>query len=325
MDQPTAHIPRSRQPEGPTQEIRQPGPPPGAAPPQAAGPSTPPPGPPPGAAPTPRAPEPAPKRPSRWRDPISIVLILVIVVAVLAAALIGAELYVRKAANDAIKKATACKTEDSEDTVDVSFRNTPPVLWQYITNNYPRITVNTHGTRISDLQGATIDVIVDDIDMNGDATKSGTIGAIDATLNWTTTGILDTVRESLNNLIPDELKAFTSFISLDSFVTDVKTDPSAGTVTVEGAFDVSITVQPKAENGDLRLVIPENGIKVPIGSIPRESLQETLDEKTKEINDNDLGIKVTKAEVTNDAVILEFGAQNSTVPTGGTDPCFADL
>jgi hypothetical protein len=245
---------------------------------------------------------------------------------VLAAALIGAELYVRKAANDAIKKATACKTEDSEDTVDVSFTNSPPVLWQYITNKYPRITVQTHGTHVGSMEGATVDVAVDDINMNGDASKSGTIGAINATFNWTTDGILQTVRDSINDVIPDELSSFTSFISLDSLVSDVKTDPSAGTVTVEGSFDISITVQPKVENGNLRLVIPENGIKIPIGSIPRESVQETLDEKTKKISDSDLNIKVVEpVEVLNDAVVLHFAAKDSTVPLGSSDPCFADL
>ncbi|MBV9513484.1 MAG: LmeA family phospholipid-binding protein [Mycobacteriaceae bacterium] len=253
-------------------------------------------------------------------------LILVIVLALIAAGLIGAELYTRHSANDKIKAATACETQDSADTVSVSFSNSPPVLWQYLTNRFSKITVTTHGTHIRNAQGMTADVVVQDINLHGDATKKGTIGAINASMRWTTDGILQTVKQSINDYIPDSLKSFTQFLSLDSLVTGVTTDPAAGTVTVQGQFGISVTVQPKVENGGLRLVIPQDGIKIPIGSIPRESVQSTLDAKTKSITDNSLNIKVVDpVEIANDAVTLHFAANNSSIPLQSTDNCFANL
>jgi hypothetical protein len=260
------------------------------------------------------------------------VLILVIVVALVAAALIGAELYVRKSANDKIKAATTCETQDSADTVSVSFNNSPPLLWQYLSDNYRKITVNTHGTHIRSAQGMTVDVVVDDVRLDGDSTKKGTIGAINAGFTWTTDGILQSVRDGIKDAIPDWLA---NFVSTDSLVTGVKTDPSAGTITVQGISDSQIVVkpeiieQPTAEfpNGGIRLTIQPNGFKIPGGyDFPRETLQSTLDEKTSKITENKLGIKpVPPVEITNDAVKLRFSAQNANIPLESTDPCFADL
>ena len=248
-------------------------------------------------------------------------LIVVIVLALVAAGLIGAEFYTRHAANEKITAATLCETKDSADTVSVSFSNTPPVLWQYLTDQYPKISVTT-GPHIRTAQGMTIDVEVDDINMKGDATKKGTIGSINATVKWTTQGILQTVKDAINAYTPDFIK---TFISIDSLVTGVTTDQSAGTVTVQGPNGFSITLQPKVENGGLRLVITDNGIQTPLGSIPKDSVQSMLDDKTKSITDNSLNIKVDSVKVANDAVTLTFSAKDSAIPLQTTDSCFADL
>jgi hypothetical protein len=264
-----------------------------------------------------------PARKRRFRlSPLSIVLIVVIVLALVAAGLIGAEFYTRHAANEKITAAALCETQDSADTVSVSFSNTPPVLWQYLTDQYPNITVTNLGTHIRAAQGMTINVEVDNINMNGDATKKGTIGSINATVNWTKQGILQTIKDAINANIPDLLKMF---VSGDSLVTGVTTDQSAGTVKVQGPSDFSVTLQPKVENGGLRLVITDNGIQTPWGSIPKDSVQSMLDDKTKSITDNSLNIKVDSVKVTNDAVTLTFSAKDSAIPLQTTDSCFADL
>jgi len=261
------------------------------------------------------------KRRFRLGDPLSIVFIVVIVLALVAAGLIGAEFYARHVANQEITDATLCETKDSADTVSVSFSNTPPVLWQYLTDQYPKITVTT-GTHIRNAQGMTVHVEVDDINMKGDATKKGTIGSINATMKWTTQGILQTVKDSINAYLPDALKS----LGLDSLVQSVTTNPSAGTVTVQGGFGFSLTVQPKVDNGGLRLVIPDNGIQTLIGSIPKDSVQSALDDKTKAITDNSLNIKVVEpVEISSDAVTLHFSTTNAAIPLQTTDPCFANL
>ena len=189
-----------------------------------------------------------------------------------------------------------------------------------MTDQFPSISVTT-GTHIRNAQGMTVDVEVNDINMKGDATKKGTIGSINATIKWTTQGILQTVKDSINDYLPDVLKT----IGLDSLVQSVTTNPSARTVTVQGQFGFSITVQPTVENGGLRLVIPDNGIQTLIGSIPKDTVQSALDDKTKSITDNSLNIKVQSVDITNDAVSLHLAATNSTIPLQSTDPCFANL
>jgi hypothetical protein len=284
----------------------------------------PPPGPPPRTpGPLPGEPPPLPAlgAPPRRRPLLILSVVVVAVLVLVVGGLIGAEFYARHSAKQKITDATLCETKDSADTVSVSFSNTPPVLWQYLTDQYPKITVTT-GTHIRSAQGMTIDVAVADINMNGDATKKGTIGSINATMKWTTQGILQTVKEAINDYLPDSLKS----LGLDSLVQSVTTNPSAGTVTVHGGFGFSITVQPKVENGGLRLVIPDNGIQTLIGSIPKDSVQSMLDDKTKSITDNSLNIKVVEPiEITSDAVTLHFSANNSAIPLQSTDPCFANL
>jgi hypothetical protein len=301
MDQPTQHFPRSGQGFGPPH------------------PSTPPSGPPPGSAPTPAAPAPEPKkRRPRWRDPIWIVLILVIIVAVLAAGLIGAELYGRKAANDALKKATACETkndqEPTEDNlrhVNVSFSSTPPVLWQYMTKHYSSIRVTTDGDHIGSVKGLKADILVKDIRLDADANKEGTVGSVDATITWTSAGILQTIQDKLD--------------IADFLVEGVKTDPGSGTVTLEGTLGSSVVIEPRIENGNLRLVIPEDGIELVEFSLPRDSAQQELDDATKDLNDNALNVRADSVQVTNDGVELHLSAKNSDIPTGGEDTCFSNL
>src|SRR5262249_42597031 len=133
---------------------------------------------------------------------------------------------------------------------------------------------------------------------------------------------------SIKDYIPDSIKEFIpSFVGVDSLVTGVTTDPSAGTVTVQGAANSSFVVKPTVENGALRLIIPDQGISLPFGlSMPRESIQSRLDEKTQKISDNKLNIKVVEpVEITNDAVTLHFAGKDSAIPLQSTDKCFAGL
>ena len=81
----------------------------------------------------------------RSRGPLSFVLVLVIVLAIAAAGLLGAELYARTVAVDKIKSAAACFIEASEDSVDVSFETSPPVLMQYFDDKYTGFTITTDG------------------------------------------------------------------------------------------------------------------------------------------------------------------------------------
>ena len=147
-------------------------------------------------------PQPPAKR-SRLRKALSILLIFVIVLAFAAAGLLGAEFYARTVAVEKVQAAAACFIEDSEDTVDVEFGTSPPVLMQYMNDKYSGFRITTHGTHIRSAQGMTAIIAVDDLDLNGDANKKGTIGAIDATINWTAEGMRESVNIALQEAIDE--------------------------------------------------------------------------------------------------------------------------
>jgi hypothetical protein len=258
----------------------------------------------------PPEPPPKPKRRSLFRDPLSITLIVVIVLALIGALLVGFEWYVRNAANDKIRAATACEIKDSEDTVDVSFSTVPPVLWQYLNDKYTRIQVTTSGTHIRSAEGMTLDVVVEDLDAD-----ARTIGAIDGKVQWTVEGIQQTMEKELG--------------WADFVVGSVDTDPVARTITVSAALGLAkVTVEPKVDqDGGLRLEITESELGFGLLSVSREEAQQTLDDLTGDITKNELGVKLVEPiEITEEAVTLRFAAQDSTIPeSDDPDSCFANL
>jgi hypothetical protein len=257
------------------------------------------------------------------RDPLSIVLIIVVVLALVAAGLLGAEWYARKTAIEKVRAAAACQIEDSEDTVTVSFSTSPPVLWQYVNDKYTGFTITTHGTHIRGAQGMTADIVVEDINMNGDASKKGTIGAINATITWTAEGMRESLNAALKGAIDEYLNGsllsfLQTWISTDQVVTSVKTDPSAGTITVEGISDSSITVKPvTTPDGGIRLVIQPDSFKLGGDlNLPQDDLQKKLDEMTGKLTRNKLNIRADSLEVLNDGVVGKFSTKNADIPKG---------
>jgi hypothetical protein len=245
-----------------------------------------------------------------------------VVVALVAAGLLGAELYARHAANDKLRSVAACeikndqeRTEDNLQHVNVEFSSTPPVLWQYLMNHFTSIRVTTDGNHIGSVAGMKVDILAKDIRLDADANKEGTIGSIDVAIKWTSEGILQTIKNQLD--------------IADFLVTGVKTDPGSGKITLEGMLDSTVVLQPKLENGNFRLVIPENGIELVGFSLPRDSAQQQLDDATKDLNNNDLNVRVTSVKVTNDGLEMNLSARNSAIPKGGgggrEDPCFSNL
>ena len=285
---PTQHVPRPGSPtDGPTQHIPKAGPP----------------GAPAGPPPTPPA---AKKRRFSLRDPLSIVLILVIVLAVVAAGLLGAELYARHKANSKITAAAECV---SEDNVSVSVSSMPPFLWQHINGHYDNITVTTAGNQIQSAKGMKAEVSINDVDLQGDGNSKGTIGALDAKITWTAEGISQTIQEA----IP----------VVGSFIGDVKTNASDGTIQLDGTFG-DIVAKPQVVDGKIKLQV--ESLSGPGFTLPSESVQPALDEMTNKFADElPLGIKADSIQVTDDGVVGQFSTRNAKIPAEGDNPCFADL
>lgn len=244
----------------------------------------------------------------RWlRDPVSVVLVLVIVVALTIAGLVGGEIYARHRADSVVAAATECVVHDK---VSVSFGPTPFLL-QHIMGHYRDISIHTAGNQVRDAKGMKADILIDDVDLNGDANSKGTIGALDASITWTADGIKETVADSV------------PFVG--GLVTSVATDPSAGTIELKGALGLgSVTVKPQvADNGLALQVVSVTAMGAPV---PRETAQSALDIFASRLANNyPLGIHADSVQVTEDGVAAHFSTRDAAIPPGQSDPCFANL
>jgi hypothetical protein len=241
-----------------------------------------------------------------FRDPLSIVLIVVIVVALIAAGLLGAELYARNRADDVVAAATECVVQDD---VTVSF-GASPFLIQHMTGHYGNISIETAGNQIRDAKGMKAQVNIDDVRLHDNGNSKGTIGALNATITWKADGIKQTLQDS----IP----------VVGSFISDVKTNPSDGTIELEAALGSSITTKPTVQDGALALqVVNLSGLGF---TLPRETVQPALDAFSTQLTKNyPLGIHADDVQVTDTGVTAHFSTKNASIPAGNSDPCFAGL
>ncbi|MGO8771034.1 MAG: DUF2993 domain-containing protein [Mycobacterium sp.] len=253
---------------------------------------------------------PAPvKRKRRFlRDPLSILLVCIIVVALVIAGIVGLELYARHVADSKVAEAVACEVKDQ---ATASFGVTPLMLWQHATNHYTNISVQTAGNQIRDARGMKLNLDIRNVQLKSTANSKGTIGALDATITWTSDGI----KESVQNAIP----------VLGPFVTNsVTTHPADGTIELKGMLD-NITAKPVVSGNGLELQIETfNALGF---TMPKESVQSTLDDFTSNLTTNfPLGIHADSVQVTSSGVTAHFSTQNAAIPAGNTnDPCFANV
>jgi hypothetical protein len=238
------------------------------------------------------------------RDPLSVILVLVIAVALLGAGLVGAELYARKRGADIVAAATECELKDK---VQVSFGSSPFLL-QHATGNYTDISIHTAGNQIRDGKGMKADITVNDVTLHDNGKSKGTIGAMNATIVWTSNAIKETVQDGL------------PFVS--GLVESVRTNPSAGTIQLSGPLGLgTVTLKPQIADGQLSL----EAVKVTaMGAlVPHETAQAALDVFTsKMMKDYPLGIRAENVQVTNDGVVAHFSAHNAVIPA---NECFAHI
>jgi hypothetical protein len=241
-----------------------------------------------------------------FRDPLSIVLAVVIVIALVAAGLLAGELYARSRADDVVARATECVVQDS---ATVSFGAMPPFLVQHISGHYTNIHFETAGNQIRDAKGMKVSAVIKDVRLEDTADSSGSIGSLVANITWSSAGI----KETIQNAIP----------LVGSFVTGVTTNPSDGTIELEGALG-SIKAKPEIANSGISLQVTElTGLGF---TLPRETVQPALDAFAGQLTENyPLGIHAEAVQVTDDGVVAQFSTQNASMPKDQQDPCFAGL
>ena len=293
--------------EQPTQQL-----PPQTAPPTAP-PPAPPTGPPPQQAPAAQPPEPPkpPKTGSAFtrfiRDPLSITLVIVIVAALGLAGLVGGELWARSKGSEVVAQSTQCIVQDG---VTVSF-GARPFLLQHFTGHYSGIHITTAGNNIREAKGMKADIVIDNVTVANDGSNRGTIGNLNTTVTWSAEGIKETIKKA----IP----------LIGSFVNGVTTNPSNGTVELDGVLG-SIIAKPQVVNGSISLQVVElTGLGF---TLPRETVQPALDAFTSQLTkDYPMDLRADSIEVTDSGVTTKLSAQNATMDAGApqSGDCFAGI
>jgi LmeA-like phospholipid-binding len=241
-----------------------------------------------------------------FRDPLSIVLVVVIVVALALAGVLGGELYARSRADSIVTRATECVVQDS---AKASFGVVPPFLWQHMSGHYTNINIETAGNQVREAKGMKVTINIKDVRLEDTANASGSIGSLVANINWSSEGIKQTIQDA----IP----------LVGAFLTGVTTDPSAGTIELQGALG-KITAKPEVVDNGISLQVTElSGLGF---TLPRETVQPALDAFTSALTKNyPLGIHADNVQVTDSGVVSQFSTQNASIPKGNQDPCFAGL
>jgi len=241
-----------------------------------------------------------------FRDPLSIVLVVVIVIALVAAGLLAGELYARSRAESIVAKSTECVVQDS---VSASFGALPPFLIQHMSGHYTNIHIETAGNQVRQAKGMKVNLVIKDVRLEDTANSGGSIGSLVANVTWSSQGIKDTIQ----NAIP----------IVGSFVTGVTTNPSDGTIELQGTLG-SIKAKPAVADNGIALQVTElTGLGF---ALPRETVQPALDAFTSQLTTNyPLGIHADSVQVTDTGVVSQFSTQNAAIPKGNEDPCFAGL
>jgi LmeA-like phospholipid-binding len=241
-----------------------------------------------------------------FRDPLSIVLVVVIVVALALAGLLAGELYARSRADSVVARVTECVVQDD---VKASFDPLPPFLMQHMSGHYTNINIETAGNQVREAKGMKVTLDIRDVRLEDTATSSGSVGSLVANITWTSEGIKQTIQDA----VP----------LVGSFVNGVTTDPSAGTIELEGALG-SIVAKPAVVNNGIQLQVTElTGLGF---TLPREMVQPALDAFTSQLTSNyPMGIHADTVQVTDSGVASQFSTQNAQIPKDQQDPCFAGL
>ncbi|OBB90937.1 DUF2993 domain-containing protein [Mycolicibacterium peregrinum] len=266
--------------------------------------------------PAPAAPQPqGPESPSALAkikkllsDPLSVVLVFVIVVALVAAGVLGGELYARSRADKIVASIVECIVQDG---AKASFDPLPPFLMQHASGHYTNINIETAGNQIREAKGMQVKLGIEDVRIQETADSSGTVGSLVADITWGTDGIRQTVADMVQ--LP--------FIG--SAISDVKTNPSNGTIELKGLLG-TITAKPTVVNKGISMQIVDLSA---IGlSWPRETLQPILDKFTGQLTENyPMGIHADSVQVTDSGVVAKFSTKNASMPKPADDPCFDKL
>lgn len=180
---------------------------------------------------------------------------------------------------------------------------------QHVSGHYTNIRIETAGNQLRDAQGMKLNLDINDVRLEDTPTSGGTVGSLVANIDWSADGI----KQTIQGAIP----------LIGSFVTGVTTNPTDGTIELEGALG-SITTRPEVVDGNIALQVTNvTGLGF---TLPREVVQPALDAFTSElVQDYPMNIRADSIQVTDTGVVSQFSTSNASIPKQNDDPCFAGL
>lgn len=214
--------------------------------------------------------------------------------------LVGAELYARHRAASVIGDTVKCSVGD---TATTTLPVMPPFLWQHLVGTYSAIDIKTAGHNVRQAQGMQLQAEIRDLQQRD---NTATIKSVNARLTWSPDGIKQTVKSA----IP----------FLGSLITDVSANPDNDTLKLSSLL-ATLTVRPRATaDGGLTLdIVDATGP----GLGETSDLQPLLDAYlARQTSNLPLGVKTQSVDVTDDGVIAQFAAHDTTVPIR-TEECFS--
>ncbi|MGL4305535.1 MAG: LmeA family phospholipid-binding protein [Mycobacteriaceae bacterium] len=228
----------------------------------------------------------------------TIVLSAIIASAVLVAAVIGGELYARNKFASELQASLQC---DLKTDADISL-SAKPALLQWIDGKVPSLSIHTNGDRLGDAMGMQVDATLTNIVLNDTATSVGTIGQMDAEVNWTTEGITQTLQQS----------------ALGSLVTSVALNERSQQIVVQVIGGIaSITMQPKI-TGNVISMEASNAELLGFG-LPTSLVQDLIDLLTTNLQTYPLGLVPHSVSITDNGIAVSLSSTNAdiTKPTDG--------
>jgi hypothetical protein len=232
-----------------------------------------------------------PPAPRRNRRNVLVVSAVAVVVA-LVACLVGGEFYLR----DKVKSCLSSQFQSAVGTpVSVGLGATP-VLVDWLDKHVSQLTLDSQGGQFGPARGMKVHAVVRDIRLQSDDHRAGTVGSSEADVTWDSEGIADTLKQSLAGT-----------------VSGVKTNPSDGTIEVDGILNSTLTVKPAVRDGAVNMQA-QNASILGFG-LPDDLVDSVVKQLTSGLQQQyPLGMTVKSMQITDSGVSLTLTGGNYDLP-----------
>jgi hypothetical protein len=239
--------------------------------------------------------------PSLRRVRTVVVIVVIAVVVALVALLVGGEAYARHR----VKSCLSNQLSGPFGTKVTVGLGAKPVLLDMLDHRISSVTIDTPGDQFGPAVGMKVHVAVNDVRMENSSKGAGTIGSSSADVTWSSDGIAQTLKKSL-----------------DGLVQQVQADPADDVLEIDGILGTKITVRPQITNGVVE-VTTQTAQVLGIG-LPADLVDSVLQSMTTSLQQPyPLGMRTQSVRVTDSGVAVNLRGGRYDLPPvpPGTDVC----